>query len=153
MEDTLNLKKQLYALCTEHVEKRVQSLRSALKDMQDSVNEETKSSAGDKHETGRAMMQLETEQLSSQLREVLNEQDRLRQIQSDRRSRFVEPGALVITDSLRLYFAISVGKLLLNGEEYFALSLQTPLGLAAKARQEGGTFAFQNKEYCIKKII
>lgn len=153
MEDPLVVKKKLYALCQKGLEERMQAIRTALKEAQDSANVETKSSAGDKHETGRAMMQLETEQLSTRMREVLSEQDRLQRVPDSKSSRIIEPGALVFTDTLKLYFAVSVGKLLLDGEEYFALSLQTPLGMVAHGRQEGDTFAFQRKEYRVNKIF
>lgn len=152
-EDTLALKEQLYALCREHLERRVLSLRSALDDAQTAANEETKSSAGDKHETGRAMMQLETEKLGAQLQKARHEQEKLQRIRPNKACRSVEPGALVITDKLRLYFAISAGKIVVEGKEYFALSLQTPLGKAARGRQVEDTFALQQQQYRIKKII
>jgi len=153
MRDLLNTKERLHALCQERLEKRAQSIRTALDEAQTAANEETKSSAGDKHETGRAMMQLETEKLGGQLREVLREQEKLHRIRHDTHCRVVEPGALVITDSLQLYFTVSAGKLVLDGEEYFALSAQTPLGKVALGKKEGDRFALQKKQYLIRKII
>jgi len=153
MSAPMTIKQQLYDACRESLHKREQAIRSALDAAQAAANEETKSSAGDKHETGRAMMQLETEKLGVQLQEVRLEQEKLQRIRADRRCQTVEPGALVITDKLRLYFAISAGKIILESGEYFALSTQTPLGKAALGLQKNNTFALQNQEYQIKEII
>lgn len=152
MHAHLTLKQRLYDACKLSLDNRLGSIKSAMQEAQDSANEETKSSAGDKHETGRSMMQLETEKLSSQLRELLNEQDKLQQINPVRPCNRVEAGALVITDSLRLYFSVSSGRLLLDGDEYFALSPQTPLGTAAWGRQKGEKFSFNQREYQIITI-
>ena len=52
------------------LEKRSQEIRKEMDTAQQSANSETKSTAGDKHETARAMAQLEVEMLSKQLEEV-----------------------------------------------------------------------------------
>ena len=147
------IKISLHKECIDRLSERIKGIRDALTDAQQAANQETKSSAGDKHETGRAMMQLETEKLGVQLQEVRLEQEKLQRIRADRRCQTVEPGALVITDKLRLYFAISAGKIILESGEYFALSTQTPLGKAALGLQKNNTFALQNQEYQIKEII
>ena len=75
-----NLKIQLHQKCAEIIEQRITELKSIIQESQDAANNETKSSAGDKHETGRAMAQLETEKLSSQLSEALKTQKTLQKI-------------------------------------------------------------------------
>jgi len=147
-----SLKKKLHQACKDSLQKRLSTIQQALGEAQAAANQETKSSAGDKHETGRAMMQLETEKLSKQLQEVLKEQDRLKKIPVDNKCRHVEPGALVTTDSLCLYFAISAGKVLVDGKSYVALSLQTPLGLAARGKQVGDNIELPQQLYQIKEI-
>ena len=153
MSELMALKRQLHDACREHLFKREQAIRGALQEAQAAANEETKSSAGDKHETGRAMMQLETEKLGAQLQEVLREQEKLQRIRPDKHCQSVEPGALVMTDKLQLYFAISAGKIVVGGQTYYALSLQTPLGKAALGRQEDESFAQLEQVYRIKKIV
>lgn len=152
MSELMALKQQLYNACRESLQKREQTIRSALQDAQAAANEETKSSAGDKHETGRAMMQLETEKLSAQLQEIIREQEKLQRIRPDKPCLTVEPGALVMTDKLRLYFAVSAGKIMVEEQVFFALSAQTPLGKVALGKQEGDLFTLQQQQYLIKKI-
>ncbi|MDF9796588.1 transcription elongation GreA/GreB family factor [Catalinimonas alkaloidigena] len=147
------LKQKLHQACEDSLEKRLRDIKTALKEAQDAANQETKSSAGDKHETGRAMMQLETEKLSRQMHEVLNEQQSLQMIRTDQPKQSVDRGALVVTNHLKLYIAISAGRLLLEGEEYFAISIDTPLGLALKGKKAGETGGFQNKTHEILQIF
>ena len=59
MKDSVEIKRELYHKCTEYIDQRIESIQKKLDDVAESRSNETKSSAGDKHETGRTMMQLE----------------------------------------------------------------------------------------------
>ncbi|HRD37690.1 MAG TPA: 3-oxoacyl-ACP synthase, partial [Bacteroidia bacterium] len=72
-----SLKERLFLHCESLMAEKVQSLKVALSQITESANNETKSSAGDKHETARAMMQLEQEKLSRQINEALQVQAEL----------------------------------------------------------------------------
>lgn len=60
----MNLKETLFKQCVLFVNKRLQTIEEVLSSNQKALQAETKSSAGDKHETGRAMLQLEMEKAS-----------------------------------------------------------------------------------------
>ena len=66
----MNLKEQLYNVCLEIVNERQANIQSNFAGIQEAMFSETKSSAGDKHETGRAMLQIEREKLGNQLAEI-----------------------------------------------------------------------------------
>ena len=55
------LKKKLYMACECYLQLRFDALKERLDDINESLASETKSSAGDKYETGRAMLHLEKE--------------------------------------------------------------------------------------------
>ncbi|MBL4643926.1 MAG: 3-oxoacyl-ACP synthase, partial [Flavobacteriaceae bacterium] len=61
------LKQELYNQCEDFVHKRLQTIQDIITSNQKALQSETKSSAGDKHETGRAMLQLEMEKAGQQL--------------------------------------------------------------------------------------
>ena len=61
MNKNLKIKEALHASCVGFVEDRLETIQKTIQDIQMSLTSETKSSAGDKHETGRAMLQLERE--------------------------------------------------------------------------------------------
>jgi len=60
----------LYDLCADFIETKRQTIQHTIVEIQHSLTSETKSSAGDKHETGRAMLQLEREKIGNQLAEI-----------------------------------------------------------------------------------
>jgi hypothetical protein len=80
------VKSKLLAMCIEYVEQRISSATTAMQNAQEAANEEGKSSAGDKYETGRAMMQIERDQAAAQLDESLKLKRTLHQIGATRSS-------------------------------------------------------------------
>lgn len=50
-----SLKEQLLDHCNSYIGLKLETIRHAIANAQESANDDTKSSAGDKHETGRAM--------------------------------------------------------------------------------------------------
>jgi len=59
----------LYQACFEFIDNRIKTIRQAIQETQASADQETKSSAGDKYETGLSMMQLDMEKQAEQLAE------------------------------------------------------------------------------------
>ena len=66
------LKKLLYNYCESFLKRKLTNYQNQKKELFESLESETKSSAGDKHETGRAMIQLEIEKLGKQ-RQVVDQ--------------------------------------------------------------------------------
>ena len=148
-----NLKRDLYTLCVNYVKTRIETAKQAIDDAQQSASEETKSSAGDKYETGREMMQQETDRNQAQLNEANKLLIALNQINIDTTSSSAAPGSLVITDGGKFYLAISAGAINLNGEGYFAVSPASPIGAKLLGRKTGDEFNLNGKHYSIKEVI
>lgn len=148
-----DLKKELHCLCISYVQNRIDTVMQAINAAQQAANEETKSSAGDKYETGRAMMQQDTDRNRAQLTEANKLMVALNQINVDFISETVLPGSLVVTNNGKFYIAISAGTLLLNGEIYFAVSPGSPIGLKLKGQKAGDEFSLNDKRYKIESII
>ena len=148
-----NQKRDLYALCINYVKARIETAKQAIADAQQSAEEETKSSAGDKYETGREMMQQETDRNQAQLNEANKLLIALNQINVDTASSSAIPGSLVITDNGKFYLAISAGVLNLNGEGYFAVSPASPIGGKLLASKTGDEFNLNGKHYKIMEVI
>lgn len=148
-----NQKRDLYVLCINYVKARIETAKQAIADAQQSAEEETKSSAGDKYETGREMMQQETDRNQAQLNEANKLLIALNQINVDTASSSAIPGSLVITDNGKFYLAISAGVLNLNGEGYFAVSPASPIGGKLLASKTGDEFNLNGKHYKIMEVI
>lgn len=76
----MTLKEELYQLCVNHVNERLQTIERIIESNQKALTSETKSSAGDKHETGRAMLQLEMEKAGQQLHSIRQMKETLSRI-------------------------------------------------------------------------
>ena len=148
-----NIKKKLHAKCSEITEQRVTDLSDIIQDAQNAANNETKSSAGDKHETGRAMAQLETEKLSKQLSEALKLEQVLSQINPITEHQQIGLGSLVTTNNGVFYISVSLGKLELNNATYFIISPASPIGKLLIGLKKSDSFSFNGKHYSIDGII
>ncbi|HEY9488290.1 MAG TPA: 3-oxoacyl-ACP synthase [Chryseosolibacter sp.] len=147
------IKHKLYDLCQEYIRKRVESARQAIEEAQQSANQETKSSSGDKYETGRAMMQLEIEKNAQQLSESLKLKHALDQIHIERASTSVQPGSLVVTDREVFFIAISLGKVTVDGKGYVVISPASPLGLVLLGSKPGDRLVFRDQTYVVQELI
>ena len=64
-------KRIVYTCVEKELQSRIERIQIQFDELQKSLTNETKSSAGDKHETGRAMAQLEQEKLSKALSQMM----------------------------------------------------------------------------------
>ncbi|WP_027421039.1 GreA/GreB family elongation factor [Crocinitomix catalasitica] len=147
-----NIKPALYQHCFDYVNERVKSIQDALASSQESANSETKSTAGDKHDTARAMMQLDVEQKSKQLAEAQKLHIGLRQIKPDQKQTIVQLGAVVSTNLGSYYIAISIGKVDFEGQSYFVISPGSPIGQALFGKKKGDTAEFNGRNITIENV-
>ena len=147
-----SIKVKLHDRCVQQVNQRISHIKEAMGDAQASANEETKSSAGDKYETGRAMMHLEKEKLSSQLQEVSKMKMALDQINPEKKQVSVELGSLVLTSAAKYFIAVSLGQIKIDGEAYFAISPASPIGRSMFGKAKGEAFEFAGKQVQILEI-
>ena len=117
-----------------------------------SANSETKSSAGDKHETGRALAQLEQENLAKQFSFLERLESDLSQLKSDLISEKVEKGALVKTDKMTLYFGVALGEIKVEDISVFAISTASPIGKIALGKTIGESFVVNSNTHNINQI-
>lgn len=149
---TLEIKRKLFSLCAEYVNEKINIAHEAIDNAQSSANEETKSSSGDKYETGRSMMQLEIEKYSTQLNENIKLKKILAQINVDKLYQTVQLGSLVVTNNGNYFISISAGKLNLEGIEYLAISFSSPIGQILAGKKANEQFEFRGKNFEIKTV-
>jgi hypothetical protein len=113
---------------------------------------DSKSSAGDKHETGRAMMQQAQEQLGKQLQEAEMKRASLARIQTLPTTEAIGEGSLVMTNENTLLLAAPLGKIQFEEKEVFVISMQSPLAQALKGKKSGESISFQQKQINILNV-
>ncbi len=148
----MTLKDTLHAHCMDNVHQRLARIKDEIVNIQASANNETKSSAGDKFETGRAIAQLEVEGSMHQLRDAEKSLAILKNIEAAKVDNIVLPGSLVTTSQGIYYIAISLGLVTHEGKSYFIVSPDSPIGKLLLGKQTGNTVFWKEKEYTIQSI-
>ncbi len=153
MNSDKEIQSELYFKCQIFVENRLRTIQNSITEIQQSLQSETKSSAGDKHETGRAMLQLEREKAGNQLAEILKIKDQFSKVNQDKISSNIGLGSVVFTSKSNYYLAISAGKIKLDDTVYYAISTSTPIGQLLMSKATGDTIKFRDEIFKIEKII
>ena len=147
------LKASLYQLCLKFIEGRIQTAEVALQQAREASNDDTKSSAGDKYETSREMMQQDIDRNKRLLIDAEENQMVLNSIKDAPPSESARNGSLVITDQGSFYLSISAGQLHVNDKTFFAISAVSPIGKLLLGKVKGDKFDFNGKKYSIKEVV
>jgi transcription elongation GreA/GreB family factor len=124
-----NLKKENIILTAQKLlNSKLVELEKAIFNVQNAANEESKSSMGDKYETGRAMAQNDRAMLENQKNELLKDIATFENINFEQKTEFVKSGSLVHTSIGYILVSVSLGKILDDGERVMLISSASPLG-------------------------
>ena len=121
---------------------KIASLQEILDETYKSTLDDSKSSAGDKHETSIAMVQLEQEKLTNQLNEFLKQQRILLSINPTSRHQLIQLGSLVETKQAWYYFSIGIGLISIEKTAIFAINPDSPLGRLLLKKKAGESVTF-----------
>ncbi|MEM7379932.1 MAG: 3-oxoacyl-ACP synthase [Bacteroidota bacterium] len=146
-------KMEAYAFCVDFVKQKRQLLQHRIDEVKESLTSETKSSAGDKHETGRAMLQLEREKLGYQLLDLEKMETVLHGIDPESSPERIGLGSLVETKTACFFISISAGLYKSNKYQIFCISPQAPVGKLLLGKQEGETYELNGKIHKILRIV
>lgn len=145
-------KEQLYQLCLSFIEQRIQTAETALAQAREASNDDTKSSAGDKYETSREMMQQDIDRNKRLLMDAEENKKVLEAIGQTAPSDTIRNGSLVYTSQGIFYISISAGQLLLADKVVFAISSASPIGKLMLGKKTKESFSFNGKTYIIEEI-
>ena len=134
------------------IDEKVKAAHDAMQAAQESANGEGKSSAGDKYETARAMGQIDRDMFARQYEQALSERKVLDRIVESNKHSNVGLGSLVKTTAGFFFIAVSVGKIVVDGENVMAVSLASPIGQLLKGKKEGESFLFLGKQVLLQEI-
>ncbi len=146
--EQLILKKEIHAKCLQLLNEKIVSIKMQIAEINQSFTDESKSSAGDKHETSRAMAQLEVEKLHQQLHQFESQLTILKKLNPDSTTETIQTGSLIKTDKGYFYIAVPLGKI----EEVMVISVGAPLGKIFLGKKVGEILEFNNMKYNIQEI-
>lgn len=115
--------------------------------------DETKSSAGDKYETGREMIRQELDKLEQSLMNTRKKIDQVESLENKMPSDQITQGSLIITDKAVFWLGIALGKVSVEGQTVMCISPEAPLASAFRGKKAGEAVHFLQQEYLIKEIL
>ncbi|KPM47828.1 hypothetical protein [Jiulongibacter sediminis] len=146
------MKEELLKLAKAKVQLRLDEARKAMTAAQTAANEETKSSAGNKYETGRAMAQNDRDMYARQEAEAKAEMAVLQSIDPQKKYEFPITGAFIETSIGKILIATSIGFLQVNGEKAMVISETSPMAQALKGKKAEEIFEFRGQHVKIISI-
>ncbi len=146
------IKTYLLTTCASQLATRRASVDKILANVALSLKEETKSSAGDKHETGRAMLQLERENAGKQLAEIEKLEVILHRISTNISSGPVHLGSVVMTSQANYFIGIPAGEIKTAIGIFYAIGVGSPIGQLLLGKREGDEVRFRESVLKIHSI-
>jgi len=115
------------------------------------MSNDTKSTAGDKHETSRAMAQLEQEKLGKQISDLQLQKQQFISNHGKSNSK-INAGSLVETSIGWFYIGIPIGQLKIGTTTVFCMSVIAPLGKALLNKSSGECIEFNGRMIEIRMV-
>ncbi|MCD4833314.1 MAG: hypothetical protein K8R31_05930 [Bacteroidales bacterium] len=149
--DKQKLKKNIINICIDTLEKSAQIVRETIDEIiQTAIEYE---GDHDIFDPFKGEMMKKKDMQVKHLENYLDDIKLIKKADPDRISEKVEFGSIVITDKQKMFIAVALGKIQIEGEIYFAISTQVPVFKAMQDLKVGDTFTINNNQFTIKDIF
>ncbi len=145
-------KEKLLEGCINVIDGKLETIQKAIDGYKQDLLSESKSSAGDKHETGRAMLQLEMEKLGQQYQTVLVQKHALQKIDIAPKE-IIQIGALVLANGVCYFLATSIGQVTVEEKTVMVVSANSPIGKQLLGKQKGDALVFNGTKISIDEVM
>lgn len=152
-QEKLSFKQDIAEACRKILELRIATASAAMEQAQESANSEEKSSAGDKHETSRAMSQIESEMNARQLMQAKRELEALNSLNINTLYKKVSPGSVAITQENIFFIGLGLGIVSVNDQQVISISPAAPLAAELLKKKIGDQVNFKGKRTAIKQVF
>tara|TARA_B100000401_G_C52445282_1_gene549365 strand:+ start:20 stop:472 length:453 start_codon:yes stop_codon:yes gene_type:complete len=146
-------KGDVYNKINETIEYRIKQVQQALNLQKESLKTASESTAGDKHNTSRAMMHIEEEKLNKQLAQLLQLKKLINKINPNKTNLSITLGSLIKTNHGWLYISIPLGNLTINEMQIMVVSLVSPIGQILQNKKVGESVQFNGKKWEILRVL
>ncbi|TYR35335.1 hypothetical protein FXV77_13135 [Sphingobacterium phlebotomi] len=147
----INIKNQLLSRCLQQIEGRIAEVTFAIQQAQEAIESETKSSAGDKYETSREMIQQDLNRYHTQLAQAKKDWLLLQKIETGIKEK-AEMGTIVVTEKLTYFMAISLGQQQVDGMNFMVISPSSPIGKLLLGSEVGDHIFFNGVKQLITAV-
>lgn len=149
----MSIKLSVIHECTRILEARIKAAQTQMDELTESLKHETKSTAGDKHETARAFIHIEQANVGHRLQELSHGLLQLQSINfSNATNGKVVKGSLVYTNKGVFFIGVAIGKINVNNTVVYTLSPNAPLGQKLMGAMVGHSVNMNNVHFTIDSI-
>ena len=148
-----NIKEILVNHFRKIIDIRIETANRDIQIAKESRDNETKSTAGDKYDTGRAMVQFELEKNMEQLNKVIQLKNELAQIDLFGKFSVAGFGSIVKTTHDNYFISIGLGKINIGQEIYYAISPASPIGKILNKKNTGDEVNILGEKIIITEIV
>lgn len=134
------------------LQRKLAETQLSIAEIRDARNSNAKSSAGNKHEVSREIIQQELNAREAQLAKTQQMLHQLAQVGQDQSSKQVGFGSLVRTNQGVYFLSIAYGSITMLEGKVFAISLAAPLGQALHGKGVGEEVAFGSQRIIVLEI-
>jgi hypothetical protein len=149
--DRLQLKQRILDACFEQQTKVIENLKVVMEEVADSAEEY--GLPKDLYDSYRNQMMSKREMFAQQLLKINEQVDILRRVDMSRPYSSARFGAVVITESQKIFIAAGIGKVAVDGDEYFVISAMVPFYAAIDGKKAGDTYEFRGKKEKILEVF
>lgn len=148
----MNLKQELLQVCTDYVNKRIYNYKLEMDTIKDSIENNDKGNSED-DDSGNGKLLNDLEKNAQHLNDATKMMETLKQINPKIQNDSGTLGSVVYTQSNVFFLSVSVGKIEIENSTYFAISLQSPIGMLLKNKTKGDQINFNGTSYTITNVI
>jgi hypothetical protein len=150
---TLINKKELLSFISALIENRINKSEEIINYIEESIHSETKSTAGDKHDTSRELLHQERNKAAQNLNNQLMKRRTLIQLKNHKYSKKVGFGSLLHTNQGWVFIGLSIGNIEFREEEVLCISPISPFAKALEGADQGECIEFNDTSFVIETII
>lgn len=145
------IKYRLIEKCLQMLNERADNAKKAMEELQQSANEY--GLPKDRYDSFRAQVLRKRDLFAEQYQKTIDEMELIKKINPEKRNEKVEFGSVVITNKQKLFVSVSLGKIELENEAYYAISTKVPIYKAIQNKKAGEKIEFNGNKFEILEII
>lgn len=130
-------KARIVEACSRAIQGKIAELHTEIERLLEGLEQESKSTAGDKHETGRAHLQTSREHLGQQLFALEQQILHFERLPFAQKSVRIVPGSIVSTSAGVFLLSVALGTVRFEDKDIFLISPASPLGSALSGKIAG----------------
>lgn len=148
----MKIKTQLLEVCNNYVNKRIKDYKNEIDLIKESIESNDKIS-NDEGDSGNSKLLDDLEKNMNYLNDAQRSREYIQLIRPNLISDTAVLGSLIKTDSLTFFIAVSIGKVEVASDDYYIISMLSPIGQQLKSKTKGHQFEFNGKKYTVTEIL